>query len=84
MPLRSAKSRKRLSWWRRSIDEKRFGIFGTRAGATLLIGMVVILIENPWLIAALLVLAASGAIFAFAIRRSNQHETPSILGSKRE
>lgn len=82
--MRSATSRKRLPWWRRPIDEKKFGIFGTRAGTTLLIGFIGLLIQNPWLIVVLLVLAATGAIFALLIRRSNRRETPSIYGSRRE
>jgi hypothetical protein len=65
------KSGKRLPWWRRPIDEKKFGIFGTRAGAMLLIGFIVVLIQNPWLIVVLVALAATGAIFALLIRRSN-------------
>jgi Flp pilus assembly protein TadB len=78
MPLRSAKNPSRLPWWRRPIDEKKFGIFGTRAGALLLIAVVAVLVENPWAILVLLGVAAVGLLFALAIRHSNRQEPPSL------
>jgi Flp pilus assembly protein TadB len=84
MSLRYATSRKRPLWWRRPIDEKKLGIFGTRAGVTLLVGVIVLLLENPWAILALLAVAATGLFFALVIRHTNRHEPPSLFGSKRE
>ena len=81
--LKSARSRKHLPWWRRPIDEKKLGILGTRAGAILVIGVIKLLVENPWAVLVLLALAATGRVFALAIRHFNRHETPSLFGSKR-
>jgi Flp pilus assembly protein TadB len=78
MPLRSATNPKRLPWWRRPIDEKKLGIFGTRTGAVLVIAVVGILVENPWVILVLLAVAAAGVLVALAIRRSNRNEPPSL------
>lgn len=78
MSLRSATNRKRLPWWRRSIDEKKLGIFGTRAGALLLIAVAAVLIENPWVLLVLLAVAAVGLLIAIALRRSNRNDPPSL------
>ncbi len=80
MSLRSVRSRKKLPWWRRPIDERKLGIFDTRVGAMLLIAFIAILIQNPWLILVLLALAAAGALVALAIRRTNRNKPPSLFG----
>ena len=65
-------NRQRLPWWRRPIDEKKLGVLGTRAGAMLVIAVVAVLVENPWVILALLAVAAAGFLVALALRRSNR------------
>jgi hypothetical protein len=84
MSSRCAKSHRQLPWWRRPIDEKKLGIFGTRAGITLLGVVVFLLVENPWVVLVLLALAAVGLLFAVSIRCSSRHEPPSIQGRRHE
>ena len=78
MSLRSPTNPKRLPWWRRPIDEKKLGIFGTRAGALLLIAVAAVLIENPWVLLVLLAVAVAGVVIAIVLRRSNRNDPPSL------
>jgi uncharacterized membrane protein len=84
MSLKYAKSPKRPAWWRRPINKRKLGIFGTRSGVTLLIAFIAILVENPSVILVLLAVAAAGLLTALAIRHSNLHEPPSLFGSRHE
>ena len=61
-----------MPWWRRPV-EISFG----RAGAVLIIGLVVELVSNPWLAAVLAALIAAGALFALLLRRLHRDESGS-------
>lgn len=76
--MRSAKNLSRVPWCYRPIVEKKLGIFGTRAGVMLLFAVLVVLIENPWVVVVLLALAVAGVLVALAIRRSNRQVPPTL------
>ena len=70
--------RKRLSWWQPFLDEFPV-IFGTRAGWTALICLAIGILSTPWLLVALLFVAAAGVLFAFTIRSAHRAKPPSIF-----
>ena len=69
----------RTPWWRRRVDERKLGIFGTRAGVTLLICVIIKVLSTPWLLVLLLTLAACGALAAIIIRSAHAEATPSLF-----
>ena len=78
MSSKSAKSRRRLPWWRRPIDEKKLGIWGTRGGVILAIMILGALIENPWLALYIAAAAGSGLLIAIVIGRASRRGPPSL------
>ena len=54
------RSMKRLPWWRRRIHETKLGVLGTRAGGTFFVLLIIEIVSTPWLLLALLALAAVG------------------------
>jgi Flp pilus assembly protein TadB len=71
--------RKQLRWWRRPIDESKLGIFGTRAGALLLIGVIIAIISTPWLLFLVLSVIAGGILFSVVLRFYKRDEALSLF-----
>lgn len=58
------------------------GILGTRAGATLLIVLLIGMVSTPWLLLAAVLLAAAGSLCAFLVRLGRRKISPSLFGTR--
>lgn len=73
MAQRKRQSRaKRVPWWRREIDEEKFGLLGTRLGVILVLMTIAGLVENAWLGAFLVVATVTGVLVAYLLRRDRE------------
>ena len=74
------RSMKRLPWWRRPIHETKLGVLGTSAGGTFFVLLIIEIVSTPWLLLALLALAAVGILFAVLLHFTRRERPPTIFG----
>jgi hypothetical protein len=77
-------SPKRLRWWDRPADDgvlfKIIGLLLRKDELTFIAGLFVLIVSTPWVLLAVLSLAAAGVLCAFLIRFANRKESSSLIG----
>jgi hypothetical protein len=76
-------SRKRLRWWERPADDRTlfriFRILLNKDELTLIAALFITIVSKPWLLLAVLSLAAAGVLCAVLIRFANRKQSSSLI-----
>jgi Flp pilus assembly protein TadB len=77
------RSQKRLRWWEKPADDrmlfKLLRILLDKDALTFIGGVVVLIVTTPWVLLAVLSLAAAGLLCAFLIRFANRKQSSSLI-----